>query len=314
MQTSEPLSPSWERDIIEKTLMAAYTEQRRRRRWSIFFKIIFFGIILIGLFLAWPQSKQSVVGVSHTALIDLKGGIFEGEEANADSIASALRLAYEEEQAKAIILRINSPGGSPVQSAYIYDEIMRLKAIYPDKRLYAVITDIGASAAYYVASAADEVYANGSSLVGSIGVLLPVFGFVDVMQKVGIEQRTVYSGENKLFLDPFSPMSEKQHNFALALTKNVHEQFIQAVKKGRGDRLKNDPVIFSGLAWTGEQALELGLIDGLGSAGYVAREVIKEENILDYTLPQNLFEKVLSRFTSSMAHQLRSQVMTQEMQ
>lgn len=314
MQTSETLSPTWERDVIEKTLMAAYIEQRRRRRWGIFFKSLFFGFIIFFLVSVWPESKQAVVHQPHTALIEIKGGIFEGEEANADSIASALRQAFEEEQAKALLLRINSPGGSPVQGAYIFDEIMRLKALHPDKKVYAVITDIGASAAYYIAAAADEIYANGSSLVGSIGVLLPVFGFVDVMQKVGIEQRTIISGENKLFLDPFSPVNEKQNAFAHEMTKNVHEQFIQAVKKGRGDRLQNDPQIFSGLAWTGEQALKLGLIDGLGSAGYVAREVIQEENILDYTVPQNLMERVLSRFASSFAHQLRSQSMLQEMQ
>ena len=312
MKSYEIGSTGWEREVIQNTLMAAYHEQRRSRRWRIFFRLIFLTLIL-GLFISvWPKNKTPVaVNQPHTALIDLKGGIMEGEPADADSLAEALRNAFSAKESKAILIRVNSPGGSPVQGAYIHDEIIRLKALYPQKKVYAVITDVGASAAYYAIAGADEIYANGSSLVGSIGVLLPLFGASDAIEKIGIEQRTITAGKNKSFLDPFSPPNEYHINFAKELVNGVHDQFIGAVKAGRKERLKDDPEIFSGLAWNGQQALELGLIDGIGSPGYVAREIIQLDNLVDYTVPQGVFEKMVGKFNSSLTNHLSTQTMLQ---
>lgn len=289
----------WEQKMLEKTVLATVKEQQRSRRWGIFFKSLFFGYVFFMTFVYFsPPSTQKIMQKEHTALVNINGAIGEGEEANADAIVTSIRKAAQETNVKAIILRINSPGGSPVQAGYIYDEIVRQKRIDPDKKIYAVISDIGASAAYFIASGADQVYANSASIVGSIGVLLPNFGFADLMKTLGVEQRSLIAGDNKMFLDPFSPKNEKHIEFAQKLINNVHEQFIAAVRGGRGDRLKENGDLFSGYAWTGEQALELGLIDGIGSTGFVAREIVGVEDIVDYSVPTNLLDKIASKIST----------------
>jgi len=285
--------------LIEKLLMQQNKESRRSRRWGIFFKLLTFTYLFVILFLftlpSWMGDSGAGLGGAHTALVDINGVISDQELANADTIVTGLRNAFEDENTQGVIMRINSPGGSPVQSGYVYDEIMRLKGLYPDTKVYAVISDIGASGAYYIAAAADEIYADKASLVGSIGVISSSFGFVDTMEKLGVERRVFTSGENKAFLDPFSPLKKSDKVFWQSVLKVTHKQFISQVKKGRGDRLKSDDQVFSGLIWTGEQALEMGLIDGLGSTGFVAREVIGEENIVDFTLKRSPFEEFADR-------------------
>ena len=224
--------------------------------------------------------------------MNLKGVIADGEEANADFLVTGLRAAFEDVGVQAVILRINSPGGSPVQSGYVYDEIKRLRSLHPEKPLYAVISDIGASGAYYIAAAADQIYADKASLVGSIGVVASGFGFVDTLEKLGVERRLYTSGDHKGFLDPFSDEKPKEVAFWKSVLGNTHEQFISKVKEGRGDRLKVNDDVFSGLIWNGEQALEMGLIDGLGSAGFVAREVVGAEEIVDFTPRPDPFERL----------------------
>lgn len=277
--------------VLEKALLASVTEQRRSRRWGIFFKVLVLGylFIVLGLYLFADNSNKRVLYKDHVALVKLDGTIAAGDT---EGLVSALRSAFESDYSKAVILSINSPGGSPVQSAYIYDEIKRLRKLYPEKKLYSVIMDVGASGGYYVACAADAIYANGSSIVGSIGVLMPNMGAVGAIQKIGVENRTMTSGKNKAFMDPLAPRNPQQEAFAQKMLDNVHQQFIDAVKKGRGSRLKDNPEIFSGLFWSGEQALPLGLIDGLGSASYVAREVIKIEEMVDYTISDTLLDKL----------------------
>lgn len=298
---------SWK--LLEKTLLAGVQEQRRARRWGIFFKALTF-IYLFGalaLFSPLLNLGQSVPGSgSHTALIEVRGMIADQESASADNIVGSLRKAFEDANTKGVILRINSPGGSPVQSGYIYDEIVRLRADYPDIKVYAVIADLGASGAYYIASAADVIYADKSSLVGSIGVTAASFGFVGVMEKLGIDRRVYTSGEHKAFLDPFQPQKEDETRFWQSVLDTTHQQFIDSVKRGRGDRLKvaEHPELFSGLIWSGEQALELGLIDGLGSTSYVARELIGEKNLVDFTVQQSPFDRFAKRLGASVAEHL----------
>lgn len=287
---------------FETVLLASVTEQRRSRRWGIFFKILFFGYFFALLFLFWPESTaQNVLHKDHVALINIKGVIAAEGEADADTIITGLRQAFEADRAKAVILRINSPGGSPVQSAYVYDEIKRLRKLYPEKKVYSVIADLGASGGYFIAAAGDSIYANGSSIVGSIGVLMPGMGVVGAMEKLGLEQRTITSGVNKMFLDPMSARNPQQEAMAQQMLHSVHEQFIHAVKNGRGKRLQQNPEIFSGLFWSGEQALKLGLIDGLGSAGYVAREVIKIDEIVDYTVSVSILDKITHRMGAAIS-------------
>ncbi len=308
MQDQINPSPNWERDVVEKALLSTVVEHRRSRRWGIFFKLIILAYIL-GMTIYWFQGKPKQVLKEHVALIDMMGTIGQGQEVEADHIATSLRHAFTEQKVKAIILRINSPGGTPVQSAYIYDELRRLRTKYPEKKVYAVVVDICASGAYYVAAGADQIYANPSSIVGSIGVLLPGFGFVDIMKKVGVEQRSLAAGKNKMFMDPFSPENPEQIQFAQGLLDNVHQHFIKAVKDGRGTRLKGpEDQLFSGLFWSGDKALELGLIDGLGSAGFVAREVIGVEEIIDYSTTHSLLDRLASRMGASMTKQLSSEL------
>ncbi|WP_100639556.1 S49 family peptidase [Marinobacter salexigens] len=281
------LPPESGRDwrLIEKLVMSLQSEQRRSRRWGIFFKLLTFAYLFALLAIVWSPFGDSFEATTgkHTAVVEINGPISADELASADNIVGSLRSAFEQENAVAVILRINSPGGSPVQSGYVYDEIKRLREEYPQKKVYAVISDIGASGAYYIAAAADEIYANRASLVGSIGVVAGGFGFTGTMDKLGVERRLYTAGDNKAFLDPFSPEQEREVEFWQGVLESTHQQFIEAVMKGRGDRLADDERLFSGLVWSGEQALELGLIDGLGSTSHVARQIVGQEDLIDYS-------------------------------
>jgi protease-4 len=297
--------------VLDKVLMSSLDEQRRARRWSIFFKSLTFAYLFVALILVYPWDRKaaSVTGSkAHTALIKVSGLIADGEPASANAIVTGLRRAFENKNTKAIILAINSPGGTPVQAGYVYDEIKRLRALHEDIKVYAVISDMGTSGAYYIAAAADEIYADKASLLGSIGVISASFGFVGAMEKLGVERRVFTAGDNKSLLDPYQPLPEGQKEFWQGVLGVTHKQFINQVKKGRGDRLKDDPILFSGLIWTGEQSLELGLVDGLGSAGYVARDVIGEENIVDFTLSPHPLDRIIKQLGLSMGASIASQM------
>ena len=296
----------WERDLVNRLAFASLNEQRRARRWNIFFRFLlalYLGAILLAY---WPSDWTGInaPGVKHTALVELKGVISDDTEASADNVIEGLKDAFEDKNTAGIILRINSPGGSPVQAGYIYNEIKRLRKKYPDTPLYAVVTDICASGGYYVASAADRIYADKASIVGSIGVRMDSFGFVGSLEKLGVQRRLYTAGEHKGFLDPFLPAKPSDVDHVKKLLDDIHEQFIASVKEGRGDRLSNDPQLFSGLFWTGEESLGLGLIDAIGSAGYVAREVIGEEEIVDYTQKPDLLDRITKRIGVAMASAL----------
>jgi protease-4 len=292
----------WERRVITKLAQASLKEQKRARRWSIFFKVLVFAYITFVLYLfTEPDISKAKIAKDHTALVELQGLIADGESASADNIVSALRTAFEDEKTRGVILRINSPGGTPVQAGYIYDEILRLREKYPETPLYAVVSDMAASGGYYVASAADEIYVSNSSIVGSIGVRMDSFGVVDAMEKLGIESRTLTAGENKALLDPFSPVNEKAVQHLQAMIERIHQQFIDAVKKGRGERLKETDDLFSGLIWTGDKAIEFGLVDKVGSASFVAREVIGAEDIVEYSVEQDVLERLVDRLGASTA-------------
>jgi len=292
-----------EQKMVNQLAREFLQEQRSHRRWSIFFKSLFAFYLLSFLFIYLAGEWQLGSG-KHTALIDINGVISMDSEANADYVATGLRAAFKDKNTAGVIIRINSPGGSPVQSGYINDEIRRLRAEYPDIPLYAVIADLCASGGYYIASAADKIYADKASLVGSIGVIMSGFGFVDSIEKLGIERRVRHAGESKAFLDPFSPQKEADLAHIDNLLNDVYQQFIDTVKLGRGDRLVDDEKIFSGLVWTGEQSIELGLVDALGSAGYVAREVIGEEEIVDFTRRENYLDRFAGSLGTSLANRL----------
>ncbi|MEW6646928.1 MAG: S49 family peptidase [Pseudomonadota bacterium] len=306
MEPNEPNKPAdtgWERDVLNRLAFASLNEQRRARRWSIFFKGLMFLYLFALLALMLPgQQGGSVKLGRHTALVEVKGVIADGTEASADNIVSGLRKAFEDKNTAGVILRINSPGGSPVQSGYVYDEIKRLRAKYPEIPLHAVVSDMCASGGYYIAAAADSIYANRASVVGSIGVLMNGFGFVDAMDRLGVERRLLTAGEHKGFLDPFSPSRPEDVAHIKTILGDIHTQFITAVKEGRGARLKDDPALFSGLVWTGEQGMELGLVDGLASASQVARDVIGAENIVDFTPRPHYFEKLAASLGTAMAN------------
>ncbi len=283
-----------EKDILSQLAFASLTEQRRARRWNIFFKGLFAAYFFVLIFMLYLPGATKDVGKAskeHTAIIDIEGVISSSSEASADNIISGLRSAFKAEKSKAVILRINSPGGSPVQAGYINDEIYRLKKKYPKKKVYAVIVDICASGGYYIAAAADEIYADKASMVGSIGVLMNGFGFVDAMKKLGVERRLYTAGAHKGFLDPFSKANPEDVKHVQGLLKNIHQQFINTVRKGRGDRLKENDKLFSGLVWSGEESVKLGLVDGLASSSYVAREIVKVENLVDYTPRPNFVDR-----------------------
>lgn len=293
-------SSSGEMKVLEKWATSVLKEQRATRRWGILFKSLTFLYLfaIFGLFFVnqpLPFFSDSNESKPHVALVEIKGAIAADAEANADSIIGSLRNAFKAEDSKAVILRINSPGGSPVQAGYIYDEMVRLKTLNPTKPLYAVITDIGASGGYYIAAAADEIYADKASLVGSIGVISSGFGFVDLMEKLGIERRALTAGSSKALLDPFQPLGEEQRVFWQTVLNTTHQQFIEQVKLGRGDRLADNADLFSGLIWTGEQAVELGLIDGLASTSQIAREKLGIDDVKDYTSRPNALEQLTER-------------------
>jgi protease IV len=285
---------------LEKLAMAALVEQRSARRWKNFFRITWLllvcGVVWLGL---RESGTANDVSTPHTAVISIQGEIAAGSDASAEFVVSAMRTAFEDEGAKAVVLLINSPGGSPVQAGIINDEIKRLRGIY-NKPVYAVVEETCASAAYYIAAGADEIFVDKASIVGSIGVLMDGFGFTGLMDKLGVERRLLTAGENKGFLDPFSPQTEKQRAFAQTMLNQIHQQFIAVVKEGRGDRLKETPEMFSGLFWTGQQAIEMGLADKLGNLDYVAREVVKAEDIVDYTRKDNVAERLAKRFGAAM--------------
>lgn len=290
----------WEREMLEKVLMAGIREQRAARRWKIFFRLLLLAIFALVVWSVFDfDGSTTSMGSSagkHTALVTLNGEISPDGQASAQKINAALASAFEDSSAAGVILRINSPGGSPVQAGMIYDDIARLRAKYPKKPLYVVVEEICASGGYYVAAAADKIYVDKASVVGSIGVLMDGFGFTGLMDKLGIERRLLTAGRNKGILDPFSPQTDQQKTYALDMLEQVHQQFIGAVKKGRGDRLKNDPDLFSGLFWTGQRSVELGLADGLGTVDSVARDVLKAPDLVDYTVKENLPERVARRF------------------
>ncbi|MCP5145699.1 MAG: S49 family peptidase [Gammaproteobacteria bacterium] len=299
---------SWERALIEKVMMANLTEQRRARRWNLFFRFLMVGLVVLLLLSSLPAlwSDPTLSGKRFTALIDVQGVISQESAASADIIVSGLRAAFEHDNTAGVILRINSPGGSPVQSGYINDEIYRLKEAHPDIPVYAVIQDMCASGGYYIASAADDIYADKASLVGSIGVVMDGFGFVDGMQKLGIDRRLYTAGEHKGFLDPFSPSDPAEVEHISTLLNEIHQQFINTVLKGRRDRLSSDADLFSGYVWTGEQGLELGLVDGLGSSSYVAREIIGAEEIVNFTPRRNYLDRLAERMGAGVSAFMRS--------
>jgi protease IV len=295
----------WERQAIEKLALSSLQEQKRARNWGIFFKTLTFVYLFLLLFIAMEWIGPSGSSMEpHTALIDINGEIGVGAEVNADDTISSLRAAFDDKHTRGVILRINSPGGSPVQAGIINDEIHRQRKLHPKVPVYAVVEDICASGGYYIAVAADKIYVDKASIVGSIGVLMDGFGFTGVMQKLGVERRLMTAGENKAMLDPFSPVNPKHQQYAQTMLNEIHQQFITVVREGRGKRLKETPEIFSGLFWSGEQSVALGLADAIGNSDYVAREVIKEENIVDFTTHEGFADRFAKKFGASMAHSM----------
>ena len=308
MTDSTDSGNNWERQVLEKLALGALQEQRRARRWGIIFKsltfIYLFALLFLGL--GWIGRTDVPISGKHTALVELRGVISADSQASADNITAGLQEAFKDKNTKGVVLRINSPGGSPVQAGYINDEIRRLRAKHPDIQIYAVIEDVCASGGYYVAAAADRIFVDKASIVGSIGVLMDGFGFAGALEKLGVERRLLTAGENKGFLDPFSPLDPKQKEFAQNLLSEVHQQFIQVVRQGRGKRLKENPELFSGLVWTGQKSIELGLADAMGNLDYVAREVIKAEQVVDFTPKEGIAERFVKRFGAAVADTLMS--------
>lgn len=293
----------WERDLVAKLATAALKEQRRARLWGIFFKLLTFAYITFAILMAMDYRGRTELagGKKHTAMVELSGLIAPGAEASAEKVNASLQAAFKDKNTQGVILRINSPGGSPVQSQTIYDEMRRLRKKYPDIPLYAVVEDVCASGGYFVAAAADRIYVSKSSVVGSIGVLMNGFGFTGLMEKLGVDRRLITAGENKAMLDPFSPVNEKDVEHARSLVRDIHQQFVLAVREGRGKRLKETPDMFSGLIWTGQASIELGLADALGSLESVARDVVKAEDIVDFSQKENFAERFARRFGAGVA-------------
>ncbi|MFN5157379.1 MAG: S49 family peptidase [Betaproteobacteria bacterium] len=275
---------------------ARLAHQRSERRWRRFFRFVWLLVLLVILVLSFGNlGRPSAPTTPHTALVEVRGEIALDTEASADRLIAGLRDAFKDAGAQAVVLRINSPGGSPVQAGIVHDEILRLKALH-GKKVYAVVEEVGASGAYYIAVAADQIFVDKASIVGSIGVLMNGFGFTGLMDKLGVERRLITAGSNKAMLDPFSPLDPKQKELAQAMLVQIHQQFIDVVRKGRGERLKAGDETFSGLVWNGEEAVKNGLADALGSLDYVAREVVKAEDIVDYTARENVAERLAKRF------------------
>ena len=296
--------------MLEKVAMAAIEEQRRARRWRNGLRMAWLGFFALLVWVGMDRSKPiHQESSAHTAVVEIKGEIASGSDASAEMVVSAMRSAFEDPGSQAVVLLIDSPGGSPVQAGIINDEIHRLKALHK-KPIYAVVEETCASAAYYIASGTDKIFVDKASIVGSIGVLMDGFGFTGLLDKLGIERRLMTAGENKGFMDPFSPQTEKQREFAQSMLNQIHQQFIDVVKQGRGNRLKETPEVFSGLFWTGQQAVSMGLADQLGSLEMVAREIVKAEEIIDYTRRENVAERLVKRFGASigtsMAHTLKT--------
>jgi len=294
--------PQWERNVLEKLAMASIKEQRAARRWGVFFKLSFllYLVVLLVIGMGWFGKRDALPG-KHTALVDINGIISPSSQASAEKVMGGLQAAFKDKNTKGIVLRINSPGGSPVQAGYIYDEIKRLRGKHPEIPLYAVVEDICASGGYYIAAAADKIYVDKASIIGSIGVLMDGFGFTGTMEKLGVERRLLAAGENKGFLDPFSPIQSQQKAHAEVMLNDIHQQFISVVRQGRGKRLKETPDMFSGLLWVGQKSIDLGLADALGGIEYVAREVIKAEDIVDFSLQENFAERFARRLGAAAA-------------
>jgi protease-4 len=292
--TSLPIAPT----ALERLALEFLAQQRSDRRWRLFFRLAWLFVVLLALWILFAAGRSghgAPAAAQHTALVELRGAIDVEGDASAEALLSALRQAFEDKAAAAIVLRINSPGGSPVQAGIVNDEIRRLKAKH-NKKVYAVVEEVCASGAYYIAVAADAIYVDKASIVGSIGVVMDSFGFTGLMDKLGVERRMMTAGNNKGMLDPFSPLDPKQAAFAQAMLEQIHQQFIAVVKQGRGSKLKETPDTFSGLFWNGDEAVKLGLVDGLGNLDYVAREIVKAEEVVDYTSRANVAERLAKRF------------------
>ena len=303
---TDPGPPQWERMVLEKVALKAIEEQRRARQWNALFKLLWFtfAFVVLAAMLGWvgPSDKDTGARTSigkHTAVVDVEGVISEGDKASAERLIKGLNRAFKDANTQGVVVRINSPGGSPVQAGYVNDEIRRLRAKHPDIPLHAVVQDLCASGGYYIAVAADKIYVDKASLVGSIGVIMGGFGFVGSLEKLGMERRAYASGENKDFLDPFLPENPQHRAHAQRLIGEIHEQFVKVVREGRGKRLKETPETFSGLVWTGEKSVELGLADALGSTEYVAREVFNAEKLVNFTVEENYFEALSKRLGAS---------------
>src|SRR5450755_62997 len=301
---------NWERTMIERLATEGLLEQQRARRWGIFFKLLGFGCVFLVLFLVLASIGASDRGCQDkcTALVELRGELDSDSRASAENVIAGLQAAFKEKGTRGVILKVDSPGGSPVQAGAINDEIRRLRAKYPDTPIYAVVEEICASGAYYVAVATDKIFVDKASLVGSIGVIMDGFGFVGALDKLGIERRALTAGENKAFLDPFSPMSAKQKEYAQQMLGEMHQQFITAVKAGRGDRIKDAPELYSGLVWNGTRSIELGLTDALGSVRSVARDVVKAEDIVDFTVQENVAERVARKFGATVGRSFAASI------
>ena len=298
-------TPGWEREALERLVLASLAEHRRARRWNLVLRFAWLAFaVTIAVVWTDPQWFQPAPGGPHSALVEISGIIGDEGDASADEVVAGLRAAFDDADTAGVIVRINSPGGTPVQAGYINDEIVRLRALHPDTPVYAVITDIAASGGYYVAAAADAIYASRSSIVGSIGVLMDGFGFADAMHKLGVERRLVTAGEHKGFLDPFSPATDEEVTHLESMLRQVHDEFVEAVKRGRGGRLADDADIFSGLIWTGARGKDLGLVDAFGSSSHVAREVIGAEDIVDFTIRPSRLDTIADRLGVGIARTL----------
>ena len=313
-QNNTESNSNWQQQTIEKLALSGLKEQQTARRWSTFFKGLTFAYLSLLLILGLGLLGDKGAAGSHTALIEINGVIEAGGDVNADTFISSLNDAYESSGTKGIILRFNTPGGSPVQSGIINDEIVRQKKLHPNIPVYGVVEDICASGGYYIAAATDKIYVDKGSIVGSIGVLMDGYGFTDVMKKVGVERRLLTAGENKAMLDPFSPVNPKHQALAQTMLNEIHEQFKTVVREGRGARLKETPETFSGLFWSGEQSIKLGLADALGSADFVAREVIKQEEIVDYTYQDTVIDRFAKRLGASITKSVGLDAMTKGLQ
>jgi len=296
-------SGDWERELVTKLATAALKEQRRARLWGIFFKLLTFAYLSLILLMAIDWRGDGVTGgKKHTAMVEVNGIIAPGSDASAERINSALQAAFKDKNTQGVVMRINSPGGSPVQAQTVYDEMRRLRQLYPNIPLYAVVEDVCASGGYFIAAGADRIYVGKASIVGSIGVLMNGFGFTGLMDKLGVERRLLTAGENKGMLDPFSPIDPKDKAHIQTMLGDIHQQFIGVVKEGRGKRLKESPEIFSGLIWTGQKSIDLGLADAIGSLESVARDVVKAEEIVDFTQKEGIAEKFARRFGAAAAN------------